>query len=117
MANANGSLTLEGLAQILRDHMHGTAAGFAELRGSIADLRGEIGIVATIVRDLAQVSSRQGDDIARHERELEEHRRYIAQIFSRMEQHDARFEAITREIRRIVDGLERRGGDGGRRES
>jgi methyl-accepting chemotaxis protein len=110
MADVNGSLTLEGLAQILRDHMNGTAAGFAELRG-------EIGIVATIVRDLAQVVSRQSDDVARHERELEEHRRYIGQIFSRMEQHDARFEAITRDIRRILDALERRGGDGGRRES
>jgi methyl-accepting chemotaxis protein len=117
MANANGSLTLEGLAQILRDHMHGTAAGFAELRG-------EIGVVATIVRDLAQVVSRQADDIARHERELEEHRRYITQIFSRMEQHDGRFEAISndirelnREIRRILDSLERRGGDGGRRDA
>jgi len=117
MANANGSLTLEGLAQILRDPMPGTAAGFAGLQGGIAELRGEIGIAATIVRDLAPVASRQSDDIARHERELEEHGRYIARIFSRMEQHDARFEAITREIRRILDGLERRGGGGGRRDS
>jgi methyl-accepting chemotaxis protein len=101
MADANGSLTLEGLAQILRDHMHGTAAGFAELRG-------EIGTVATVVRDLAQIVARQHDD-------LEEHRRYIAQIFSRMEQHDARFEEISRDIRRILDALERLGGDGGDR--
>jgi hypothetical protein len=41
-----------------------------------------------------------------------------------MEQHDARFEAVNLEIRemrhdirRILDAMERRGGDGGRRES
>jgi len=28
--------------------------------------------------------------------------------------HDARFEELTREIRRILDAIERRGGDGGR---
>lgn len=28
-----------------------------------------------------------------------------------MEQHDVRFEAISRDIRRILDALERRGGD------
>ncbi len=110
MADANGSLTPEGLAQILRDHMNGTAAGFAEAGVSIADLRGEIGTVASVVRNLAQILARPHDD-------LEEHRRYIAQIFSRMEQHDARFEEISRDIRRILDALERGGGDGGGRET
>ncbi len=60
MAEVNGSVVLEGLAQILRDHTNGTAAGFA-------DLRGEIGVVATLVRDLVQIVARQGDDFARHE--------------------------------------------------
>ena len=115
MAASNDGLTLEGLARILRDHMEGTAAQFAEVRASIQDLRGEIGTVATLVRDLGQIVLRQVDEVAEHRHELDEHRQQIRQIFSRMEQHDARFEAVTREIRRILDAIERRGGNGGRR--
>ena len=128
MAESNDGLTLEGLAQILRDHMDGSAARFAEeraerkaqdarWRASIQDLRGEVGLVATLVRDLGQIVLRQVDEVA-------EHRQQIRQIFSRMEQQDAkvaeqntRIEEMTREIRRILDAMERRGGDGGRRES
>jgi len=128
MAESNDGLTLEGLAQILRDHMDGSAARFAEeraerkaqdarWRASIQDLRGEIGTVATLVRDLGQIVLRQVDEVA-------EHRQQIRQILSRMEQHDAHFEAVNLEIRemrhdirRILDTMERRGGDGGRRES
>ncbi|MBI4536590.1 MAG: hypothetical protein HY712_01380 [candidate division NC10 bacterium] len=124
MAESNGGLTLEGLAQILRDHMDGTAARFAEVRTSIQDLRGEIGTVATLVRDLGQIVLRQVDEIAEHRRELHEHREQIRQIFSRMEQQDVklaeqntRIEEMIRDIRRILDAMERRGGDGGRQES
>jgi methyl-accepting chemotaxis protein len=124
MAESSNGLTLEGLAQILRDHMDGTAARFAEVRVSIQDLRGEVGLVATLVRDLSQIVLRQVDEVAEHRRELQEHRQHIRQIFSRMEQQDARFEAVNleiremrRDIRRILDAMERRGGDGGRRES
>ena len=135
MAESSDGLTLEGLAQILRDHMDGSAARFAEeraerkaqdarWRASIQDLRGEVGLVATLVRDLSQIVLRQVDEVAEHRRELQEHRQHIRQIFSRMEQQDARFEAVNleiremrRDIRRILDAMERRGGDGGRRES
>ena len=135
MAEPSDGLTLEGLAQILRDHMNGTAARFAEVanqfaeeraerkaqdarwRVSIQDLRGEIGLVATLVRDLNQIVLRQVDEIAENRREIAEHRQQIRQIFSRMEQHDARFEAVTRDIRRILDTMERRGGNGARLES
>jgi len=128
MTESSDGLTLEGLAQILRDHMDGSAARFAEeraerkaqdarWRASIQDLRGEVGLVATLVRDLSQIVLRQVDEVA-------EHRQHIRQIFSRMEQQDARFEAVNleirvmrRDIRRILDAMERRGGDGGRRES
>lgn len=123
MVDSDGSLTLEGLAQILRDHMDGTAARFAEVGARIDDLRGDIGLVAALVRDLGQI-------VTRHHDELQEHRQQILQIFARMEQHDARmeqhdarFEAISREIRemgrdirRILDAMERRGGDGGSQE-
>ena len=142
MAESSDGLTLEGLAQILRDHMDGSAARFAEeraerraqdarWRASIQDLRGEVGLVATLVRDLSQIVLRQVDEVAEHRRELQEHRQHIRQIFSRMEQQDgkiaeqnARIEVMTLEIRemrhdirRILDTMERRGGDGGRRES
>ncbi|HSB68446.1 MAG TPA: hypothetical protein VLT62_03815 [Candidatus Methylomirabilis sp.] len=102
-----------------------------ELRAGISDLRGEIGTVAGIARDLAQV-------VLRRTGGLEEDRREVRQVFSRMEQqdvrvetmtreirdirarmaeHDARFEAMAHDIRRILDAIERRGDDGGRRPS
>lgn len=116
MADSNDGLTLEGLAQILRDHMDGTAARFAEVGNRIDDLRKEISTVATVVRDLTQI-------VLRRTEELEEHRREIRQIYARMEQHDARmaehdarFEAMARDIRRILDAMERRGGNGGQRQ-
>jgi methyl-accepting chemotaxis protein len=142
MAESNDGLTLEGLAQILRDHMDGSAARFAEeraerkaqdarWRASIQDLRGEIGTVASLVRDVSQIVLRQVDQLAEYRRESEEQRQQVRQIFSRMEQQDgkiaeqnARIEVMTLEIRemrhdirRILDAMERRGGDGGHREA
>lgn len=112
MANQDGELTLEGLARVLRDHMDASAAEFAEMRAQFAtqflqvgrridDLRGEIGIVAGLVRDLAQI-------VARHDDEINEHRRQIRES-------NARIEEMTRDIRRILDAIERRGGNGGSR--
>jgi len=110
MPDSTNGLTLQGLAQILRDHMDGTAARFAEVGARMDELRREVAGVAGMVRDLSQIVLRQVDEFA-------EHRRQIQQIYSRMEQHDARFEAMSREIRRILDALEGRGGDGGGRQS
>ena len=73
--------------------------------------------LATIVGDLTQIVARHHDELAEHRRLHEEHRQFIRQIFARMEQHDARFEAMSRDIRRILDAMEGRGGDGGRRET
>lgn len=129
MSGAHDGLTLEGLAQILRDHMDGTAVKFDEVRDQFAevalridDLRREVAGVAGMVRDLSQIVLRPVEEVAEHRRLHEEHRQAIRQIFARMEQHDARmaehdarFEAISRDIRRILDTMER-GGDGGRRE-
>jgi methyl-accepting chemotaxis protein len=109
---ANG-LTLEGLAWILRDHMNGTAARFAEVGARIDDLRRENAEVAGMVRDLSQIVLRQVDEVAEHRRFHEEHRQHVRQVFARMEQSDARIEEISREIWRILDAIERRGGDGG----
>ena len=110
MAGSGEGLTLEGLAQILRDQMDGTAARFAEVGARIDALHGEIVVVAAIVRDLAQIVARQVDEIG-------EHRQQIRQIYTRMEQHDGRFETLSGDIRRILDAMERRGGDGGSREA
>jgi methyl-accepting chemotaxis protein len=131
MADSNGGFTLEGLAQVLRDQMEGTALQFAEVRRQFAevgeridDLRRENAEVAGMVRELSQVTLRQVDEIAEHRRGLEEqrrlqeeHRQEIRQIFARMEQHDARFEAMSRDIRQILDAIQRRGGDGGARQA
>ncbi len=116
MPDSNSDLTLEGLGTLLRDHIVAASAQFAEVRSQFAevgrridDLRGEVGIAATIVRDLTQI-------VARHDDEIHEHRRQMRETYSRMEQHDARIEEMTRDIRRILDTMERRGGDGGRRD-
>jgi chromosome segregation ATPase len=136
MDSSNGPLTLEGLARILRQHMDATTARFAEVGDQFAtvrtsfdevgrridDLRGEVGVVATVVRDLAQIVARHHDENAEERRAMDEHRRELRQIYTRMEQHDARmaehdsrFEAMARDIRQILDAMERGGGDGGRR--
>lgn len=124
MPDGNDGLTLEGLARILRDHMDGTAARFAEVGTRIDDLRREVAGVAGMVRDLSQIVLRQVDEIAEHRRLHEEHRQEIRRVFARMEQQDARMaeqnariEGMTRDIRRILDAMERRGGDGGGRQA
>jgi chromosome segregation ATPase len=122
MAEPSGSLTLEGLAQILRQHMDWTAARFAEVGAHIGDLRAEIGRLAVLFVELAQVQLRQTEA-------LEEHRGEIRQILSRMERQDARIEQqntrieqqntrieeLHRDIQRILDTMQRPGGDGGGR--
>jgi hypothetical protein len=51
---------------------------------------------------------------------MEQHDAHFEEInreyHARMAEHDARFEEMSREIRRILDAIERRGGDGGRRD-
>jgi len=122
MPAADDSLTLEGLARILRDHAADSASQFAQLRDQDArfqvrmdELHREIGAVAGMVRDLAQVSVRHMDEATEHRRELDEHRQHIRQIFARMEEYDARFEVVSRDIQRILNAIERRGGNGGSR--
>lgn len=65
MTDRDGDLTLRGVARTLRDFMNASAADFAEMRAQFAhvgvridELRGEIGIVAAVVRDPAQVVAR-----------------------------------------------------------
>ena len=58
-------------------------------------------MVAGLVRDLAQI-------VARHDDEIDEHRRQIRE-------NNAHIEEMTRDIRRILDTIERRGGNGGSR--
>ncbi len=51
MPDSTNGLTLQGLAQILRDHMDGTAARFAEVGARMDELRREVAGVAGMVRD------------------------------------------------------------------
>ena len=119
MGDSNGSLTLEGLAQILRDHMDGTAAEFAEERADrkaqdaqwrarMDELRERLVTVVGLVHEMSQTAAWQAEELA-------EHRQQIHQIFSRMEQQDARIEGLHSDIRRILDAMEQRGGNGGSR--
>jgi hypothetical protein len=112
MGGSRDDLTLEGLGRILRDQMDGTAARFTEVGNQFAgvwaridDLRGEIGLVATLVRDLTQIVARHDDELLEHRCSNEELRQYIRQGFFRMEQQDAkiaeqntRIEGMTRDI-------------------
>jgi hypothetical protein len=84
MPDSNGSLTLEGLAQILGGHMDGTAARFAEVGASLNDLRGEIGRVAGLVVQLTQVVAGQVDELAEYRRQTDEFRQEILRIYSRL---------------------------------
>src|SRR3972149_4267801 len=74
MPKPKDGLTLGGLARILRDHMNGTAARFAEVGARIDDLRRENAEVAGMVRALSQIVLRQVDEVA-------EHRQPIRQVF------------------------------------
>ena len=113
MADSDARLTLEGLARILRDHMDGTTAQFAEVGARLDAVGVRIDRLARIVEGLTQLATQHHEEIAEHRRLHEEHRQYIRQVFTRMEQSDARIEGMTRDIRRILDTMERRGGDGG----
>jgi methyl-accepting chemotaxis protein len=101
----------------------GVQRQFSEVGARIDDLRRGNAEVAGMIRELSQIALRQMDEVALHRRELGEHREQIRQIFARMEQGDARIEQqnarieeMSREIRRILDAIERRGGDGGGRQ-
>ena len=149
MTESSDGLTLEGLAQILRGHMDGTAARFAEVanqfaeeraerkaqdarwRAGLDDLRGQVVTVVGLVHAMSQNAARQAEELVEHRQQIreifsrmEQHDARMEQFAARMVQHDARFEAVNleiremrRDIRRILDAMERRGGDGGRREA
>jgi glutathione S-transferase len=126
MPESDGPLTLEGLAQILRQHMDASAAQFAEeraerqaqdvqLRARMDELRGQVVIVADLAHAMSQNALRQAEELA-------EHRQEIRKIYARMEQQDARIEQqnirieqLHRDIRRILDTMQRPAGDGGGR--
>jgi septal ring factor EnvC (AmiA/AmiB activator) len=80
--------------------------------------------VAALFVELTRIVAGHDDQLDDQRRQLDEHRQYVRQVLARMEQHDARFEQqnaeiaeLRRDIRRILDAMERRGGDGSSRES
>jgi septal ring factor EnvC (AmiA/AmiB activator) len=79
----------------------------------IQAVTGQVEAVTGLIREVGMIA-------ARHDEELEDHRRQIRQIYHRLEQYDARFDEHSRRldeqsavIRRLLEGLERRWGDGG----
>jgi chromosome segregation ATPase len=113
-------LTLEGLAEIVRGHAEDTAARFRDVENQIHSVTGQVETLVGLIRE-------QGLRITSLAERQEEPQRQIWQILHRLDQHDARFEVhdqrfeeILRRldqhdiyIRRMLDLLERRGGDGG----
>ncbi|MBI4572297.1 MAG: hypothetical protein HY713_03300 [candidate division NC10 bacterium] len=106
MTPPESGVTLEGLAATLRTFGEETDRRIQTLAGQVESLTGLIREVGLIV--------------ARHDDELAEHRGQIRQIYHRLEQYDARFDEHSRRLeehavvfRRLLEGLERRWGDGG----
>ena len=142
MAPTDSPLTVESLAETLRaygeatdhrlqavaDRIEGLADRDEVMTGQVGALDVRLDALAMRVETLAgQIEALTGliQDIGRmavrHDEELREHRTQIRQILHRQEQHDARFEEQGRRldehaaaIRRLLDLLERRGGDGDR---
>ncbi|MBI2455037.1 MAG: hypothetical protein HYV46_02745 [candidate division NC10 bacterium] len=109
----NSPLTLEGLAEALRTQGETTDRRIEALTRKIDDLAGQVEGVIGLFRDVGRLTTTLAEQHT-------EHREQILQILHRLERHDAQFEqtyhrleAHDSHIRRILDLLERRGGDGG----
>ena len=127
-------LSLEGLAAVLERHIEQTGGGFDRVNGQIGALTNRLERLAVRVEDLTgQVEGlvglmrEHGLRLTALAEQQAEQQVQIRQILHRLEQHDARFEEHSQRleehsrrldehgvyIRRMLDLLERRGGDGG----
>ena len=134
-------LSLEGLAAILERHIEHTGRTFDRVDGQIGALTDRLaGLTLRVdgltgqVEGLAGLVREQGLRLTALAEQQAEQQVQIRQILHRLEQHDARFEEHNRRleehsrrldeysrrldehgvyIRRMLDLLERRGGDGG----
>ncbi|HSB68621.1 MAG TPA: hypothetical protein VLT62_04755 [Candidatus Methylomirabilis sp.] len=120
-------LSLEGLAAILERHIEHTGRGFDRVDSQIGALTDRLeGLTLRIdgltgqVEGLVGLVREQGLRFTALAEQQAEQQVQIRQILHRLEQHDARFEEHSRRldehglyIRRMLDLLERRGGDGG----
>ncbi len=134
-------LSLEGLAAVLERHIEHTGRTFDRVDGQIRALTDRMDGLTTQVDNLGarvdgltgQVEGlvglmrEQGIRLTVLAEQQAEQQVQIRQILHRLEQHDARFEEHSRRldehsrrldehgvyIRRMLDLLERRGGDGG----
>ncbi len=127
-------LSLEGLAAILERHIEYTGRGFDRVGSQIGALTDRLeGLTLRVdgltgqVEGLVGLVREQGLRLTALAEQQAEQQVQVRQILHRLEQHDARFEEHTRRleehsrrldehgvyIRRMLDLLERRGGDGG----
>lgn len=123
----NSPLTLEGLAEALRTQGATTDRRIEALTRKIDDLAGQAEGVLRLFRDVGRLTTTLAEQHTEHREQilqilhrLERHDSLFEQILHRLERHDAQFEqtyhrleAHDSHIRRILDLLERRGGDGG----
>lgn len=138
---APGPLSLEGLAAILERHIEHTGRAFDRVDGQISALTDRVdGLTSQVgnlvlrvddltgqVEGLVGLMREQGLRLTALAEQQADQQLQIRQILHRLEQQDARFEEHSRRldehsrrldehgvyIRRMLDLLERRGGDGG----
>jgi chromosome segregation ATPase len=107
--------------------MEHTAQGFQRVEGQVGALASRLDDLTGQVESLVGLVREQGLRLTSLAEQQAEQQVQIRQILHRLEQHDARFEEHSRRldehsrrldehgvyIRRMLDLLERRGGDGG----
>ncbi len=106
-------LTPEGLAKFLQRHIEDTAARFRETDRQLQETDRQLQHLAGQVDALVGLLRDQGLRLTALAEQQAEQQTHIRQILHRLEQHDGRLEQHDLYIRRMLDLLERRGGDGG----
>ncbi len=134
-------LSLEGLAAILERHIEHTHQGFDRVGGQLGvltdrvdrltlrvdDLTGQIEGLVSLMREqglrFTTLAEQQADQqvqirqilqrLEQYDARFEEHSRRLEEHSRRMDEHSRRLDEHGVYIRRMLDLLERRGGDGG----
>jgi chromosome segregation ATPase len=134
-------LSLEGLADLQRRHVEATAARFADVERQMREtdrkmqetdrkihsLTGQVEALVGLMREqglrLTALAEQQTEDrreirqilhrLEQQDAHLERHDRELQEFRLRAEEYDRRLDEHGAYIRRMLDLLERRGGDGG----
>jgi chaperonin cofactor prefoldin len=120
-------LTLEGLGDALQRHSEGTATRFQDVDRQIQSFIGQVEPLICLMREqgfrLAQSAERQQEQqrqiwqvphhLEQHDARFQQYDQRFQEMLRQLQLHDQRLEEHSVYIRRMLDNLERRGGDGG----